>query len=60
MPITQIQIPILALFFSSVARNTGMPVLPLNVETKQEDNSQADAGPKKLPRGVVLNPDGTP
>jgi mitochondrial FAD-linked sulfhydryl oxidase len=59
MPITLLQIPILALFLNSVEKNTGMPALPPEPETKQEDK-QADAGPKKLPKGVVLNPDGTP
>jgi hypothetical protein len=60
MPITQIQIPILALFLNSVEKNTGMPALPSSPETQQEDRP-VDAGPpKKLPKGVVLNPDGTP
>ncbi|KAE9994784.1 hypothetical protein Vi05172_g13667 [Venturia inaequalis] len=59
MPLTFLQIPILALFLDCVERNTGMPALP-DPETKQEEK-QVDAGPpKKLPKGVVLNPDGTP
>jgi hypothetical protein len=59
MPMTLLQIPILALFLDSVKKNTGMPALPPEPETRQEDK-QADAAPKKLPKGVVLNPDGTP
>jgi FAD-linked sulfhydryl oxidase len=34
-----------------------MSALPLEAETKQDESN---AGPKKLPKGVVLNPDGTP
>ncbi|TLD18305.1 hypothetical protein E2P81_ATG12100 [Venturia nashicola] len=49
MPLTLLQIPILALFLDCVERNTGMPALP-EPETKQEE----------IPKGVVLNPDGTP
>jgi len=60
MPITQTEYPILATFLCSVEKNTGMPAQPLDVDEKQDNAGQIDTGPKKLPKGVVLGPDGKP
>jgi len=55
MPVGQTEFPILATFLCSVEKNTGMPAQPLDAEPKHGDD-----GPKPLPKGVVLGPDGKP
>lgn len=57
MPLTEADFPILSKFLCSVELATGMPAQPLDAE-KQRD--AADTPPAKLPRGLVLGPDGKP
>lgn len=56
MPTTDIYFPILSRFFCRVEKSTGEPVMPVDTEKKQE----REWDPSKLPKGVVLGPDGKP
>jgi FAD-linked sulfhydryl oxidase len=64
MPLTQIEIPILQSFFCVVEGVTGMPPQPLDASPQQllqqQQKRDGDGTPKKLPKGVVLGPDGKP
>jgi hypothetical protein len=58
MPLTETDGPILLSFLCAVELATGMPAQPL--EAGKQLNEAVDSTPKKLPRGVVLGPDGKP
>lgn len=72
MPMSYLEVPILSQFLCVVESRTGMPAQPLAAPSPQgssnSDNDAADTqahvagadGPKKLPKGVVLGPDGKP
>ena len=57
----QTPFPILLQFFCVIEQRTGMPPQPLDVERPiLPSDRQDDAAPEKLPKGVVLGPDGKP
>lgn len=60
MPMTCIEYPILARFLCAVEKSTGMPAQPLASPEQDARSEHADTAPKKLPKGVVLGPDGKP
>ncbi|KAL1639332.1 Flavin-linked sulfhydryl oxidase of the mitochondrial IMS [Diplodia intermedia] len=68
MPMSYLEVPILSQFLCVVESTTGMPAQPLDAPSAQGSNNNNDAantiagadGPKKLPKGVVLGPDGKP
>lgn len=66
MPVTSLEVPILSQFLCVVESRTGMPAQPLDTSLSRgsnnsNDDTQAGAdAPKKLPKGVVLGPDGKP
>ncbi|KAI9708313.1 MAG: hypothetical protein M1820_004017 [Bogoriella megaspora] len=53
-------IPILLQFFCSIEQQTGMPPQPLDAQPNGQTSEEQDHTPKKLPKGVVLGPDGKP
>ncbi|OJD30549.1 fad dependent sulfhydryl oxidase [Diplodia corticola] len=58
-----LDVPILSQFLCVVESRTGMPAQPLDAPSQGSNNSDSDAhadAPKKLPKGVVLGPDGKP
>jgi hypothetical protein len=63
MPTTFLDYPILLHFLCTVKQLTGMPAIPFDaasaVTTTQDDSGQGE-GSGKLPKGVVLGPDGKP
>ncbi|KAF2753729.1 hypothetical protein EJ05DRAFT_541728 [Pseudovirgaria hyperparasitica] len=61
MPVTSLDLPILARFLCAVESTTGMPPQPLDATPEQrEAAAQAASTAKELPKGVVLGPDGKP
>ncbi|KAK7532969.1 FAD-linked sulfhydryl oxidase ALR [Phyllosticta citribraziliensis] len=76
MPLTFADVPILSRFLCAVEKNTGEPAQPEaattttaamdNTAGRRDDDQPASTttaagdGPKKLPKGVVLGPDGKP
>lgn len=71
MPLTFTEYPILARFLCAVGTTTGMPAQPLDASrsaaqgSNNDDDNDATTqahvdAPKKLPKGVVLGPDGKP
>lgn len=60
MPVTSIWYPILSQFLCAVEKSTGMPAQPLDADKPGREDHVTDSQPKKLPKGVVLGPDGKP
>jgi len=60
MPVSQTAFPVLLQFFCAVAHTTGMPPQPLDAEKGASSDGNVDITPKKLPKGIVLGPDGKP
>ena len=60
MPLTSLDYPILSQFLCVVEKRTGMPAVPTPQEAHSAQQEQKDETPKKLPKGVVLGPDGKP
>lgn len=69
MPVTQIEFPILQSFFCVVEGVTGMPPQPLDASPEQverqqqrerQDEQSVGGSKPKMPKGVVLGPDGKP
>ncbi|KAF9630860.1 hypothetical protein BFW01_g1422 [Lasiodiplodia theobromae] len=63
MPVTSLEVPILSQFLCVVESRTGMPAQPLDTSLSRASNTSNDDtqdAPKKLPKGVVLGPDGKP
>lgn len=63
MPVTKTEWPILVQFLCTVQNTTGMPLLDSDAEQKQQQQQPVNTTnntPKRLPKGVVLGPDGKP
>lgn len=64
MPVTETPFPILIHFLCAVVNVTGMPLQPLDATPEQASRAEKagdeDTTAKKLPKGVVLGPDGKP
>jgi FAD-linked sulfhydryl oxidase len=63
MPTTFLEYPILLHFLCTVKQLTGMPAISLDTasaSTNTHDDTGSGEEPRKLPKGVVLGPDGKP
>lgn len=64
MPVTGTPYPILGYFVRAVIQTTGAPPQPLDTMPEQveqgEKRQEENTTPKRLPKGVVLGPDGKP
>ena len=60
MPTTQIDFPILQYFFCTIENMTGLPPQPLDASPEQRIRADEADKSHKLPKGVVLGPDGKP
>jgi len=66
MPLTSLWVPVLSQFLCVVEKTTGMPIPPTAPADVSSNTSNQhavksdDLTPKKLPKGVVLGPDGKP